>query len=323
MHFLSTYGMFLLKAVTIVVAILIVLSSIASLFIKEKSKQSGKIIIKRLNQHYDDLRHSLQEQILSKKAYKKLVKASSKKHDKHNINERLFVLDFNGDMKASAVTKFREEITALLTILSDKDKVLVRLESPGGLVNAYGLAASQLQRLRDHQIPLTVAVDKVAASGGYMMACVANTIIAAPFAIIGSIGVVSQLPNFNRWLKNHNIDFEQITAGEYKRTLTMFGENTDKDRQKAQKDVDDIHVLFKDFVSQHRSQLDLQQVATGEYWFGTRALELQLIDALQTSDDYLLEASKNHDIFLLSTKKSKNLLKRFSEAAQQTWQKVI
>ena len=109
---------------------------------------------------------------------------------------------------------------------------------------AYGLAASQMQRIRDKKLKLTVCVDKVAASGGYMMAVVADKIIAAPFAVLGSIGVLAQVPNFHRLLKKHDVDFEMLTAGKYKRTLTMFGENTDKGREKFQEDIEDTHVLF-------------------------------------------------------------------------------
>jgi serine protease SohB len=163
-------------------------------------------------------------------------------------------------------------------------------------VHGYGLAASQLLRVKEAGIRLTVSVDKVAASGGYMMACVADTIIAAPFAIVGSIGVVAQLPNFHRLLKKNDIDFELHTAGEYKRTLTVFGENTDKAREKFQADIDDVHDLFKQFVAENRSTVSIDEVSTGEYWFGQRALEKRLVDRLCTSDSYLMEKSCDHDI---------------------------
>jgi len=207
------------------------------------------------------------------------------------------VLNFHGDLRAAAVASLREEVTAVLTAAQPEDEVMVRLESVGGLVHAYGLAAAQLLRIRDRRIKLTVAVDKVAASGGYLMACVADRIIAAPFAILGSIGVIAQLPNFNRLLKKHDIDYEQFMAGEFKRTVTLFGENTDKGRHKFQEEIEVTHTLFKEFVKSHRPQLDLDQVATGEYWYGTRALEHRLADELRTSDDYLLDASASADLY--------------------------
>ena len=209
----------------------------------------------------------------------------------------MFVLNFHGDIRATAVTSLREEVTAVLTAAQPEDEVLVRLESAGGLVHGYGLAAAQLLRIRDRRLKLTVAVDKVAASGGYMMACVADRIIAAPFAILGSIGVIAQLPNFNRLLKKHDVDFEQFMAGEHKRTVTLFGENTDKGRQKFQEEIEDIHNLFKDFVRNHRPQVDRERVATGEHWFGARALDCRLVDELRTSDDYLLDASASADLY--------------------------
>lgn len=209
----------------------------------------------------------------------------------------VYVLDFQGDMKASQVDDLREAITAVLLVADKSDEVVIRLESPGGAVNGYGLAASQLQRIRDRNIPLTVCIDKVAASGGYLMACVAQQIIAAPFAIIGSIGVVAQLPNFHRWLKKHNIDVELLTAGEFKRTLTLFSENTAKGRQKFQEDIDVIHQAFKNTVLQLREQININEVATGEHWLAQDAINLKLVDSLQTSDDYLANKVDQHELF--------------------------
>jgi serine protease SohB len=217
------------------------------------------------------------------------------------------------------VASLREEITAILMVANEKDEVFVRLDSGGGIVNAYGLAASQLMRIRERNIPLTVAVDKVAASGGYMMACVANKIIAAPFSIVGSIGVVAQIPNFHRLLKKHDIDYEQFTAGEFKRTVTMFGENTEEARVKFRKEVEDIHLLFKDFITQHRPQVDIVKVSTGEHWPGIRALENQLVDELKTSDDYLLENSKNADLFEIKFTTKKSVLEKFGFQMQQLY----
>ena len=215
------------------------------------------------------------------------------------------------------VEALRREITTILTTATKEDEVLVRLSSPGGVVHGYGLAASQLDRIKDHGIRLTIAVDMVAASGGYMMACVADKILAAPFSIIGSIGAVMQIPNFHRFLKKHNIDFEQLTAGEFKRTLSLFGENTSKGREKVQEDLEDIHHLFKEFIRHHRPQVDLEKVATGEHWFGTRALELNLVDELITSDDYLFNAKEKADIYLIRFATKKSFGDKFFGKAQQ------
>ena len=222
------------------------------------------------------------------------------------------MLDFDGDIRASAVEHLREEISAVVQVARPEDEVVLRLESQGGMVHTYGLAASQLRRLKSAGIRLTVSVDEVAASGGYMMACVAERIIAAPFAIIGSIGVVGQLPNFNRLLKEHNVDFELHTAGQHKRTLTLFGENTDAARDKFQEELEDTHKLFKSFVTENRPQLEIEMVATGEHWYGTRALERKLIDIIQTSDDYLLAASKDRDIFEVHYKRRRPLQERLA-----------
>lgn len=239
-------------------------------------------------------------------------------------NEKIFVLDFKGDVYAHAVEQLREEITMVLaTAKAGKDRVIVRLESPGGVVHGYGLAAAQLVRLREAGFNLTICVDKVAASGGYMMACIANEIIAAPFAILGSIGVVAQLPNFNKLLKEHNIDYEVFTAGEYKRTVTVFGENSEEGKAKFEQELQQTHQLFKHFVENYRPQLDVSQVATGEHWYGEDALKLKLVDKLQTSDAYLLEQLLKHDIYIVNTRKKPTLGEKLGLQAAQIAQSIV
>lgn len=290
MEFLAQYGMFALKTITLVIAILIVAVGLLSLGHKPRSK----VQIKSLNKDHHEIETLMQKEVLGTKK-KKAKKDKQKKPS-------LFVIDFIGDIKASQVEQLRAEISAVLSIAAKEDEVMIRVESPGGSVNGYGLAASQLQRIRDRAIPLTVCIDKVAASGGYLMACVAEKIIAAPFAIIGSIGVVAQIPNFHRLLKKNDIDVELLTAGEYKRTLTMFGENTKDGRQKFQEDIDAIHQQFKEYVLSNRSQLDISQISTGEHWLAKDALDLKLVDCLQTSDDYLMEKIKTHQCFQIIVK---------------------
>lgn len=246
---------------------------------------------------------------------KKIPKKKNKKKDSKRPS--LYVIDFHGDIKASQVEQLREEITAVLSVATSEDEVLIRLDSPGGVVNSYGLAASQLQRIRDRKIPLTVSIDKIAASGGYLMACVANHIIAAPFAIIGSIGVVAQIPNFHRWLKNHNVDVELLTAGEYKRTITMFGENTEKGRKKFQEDLEKIHAAFRKYVAANREQLDMDQIATGEHWLATDALDLKLVDKLATSDEYLIDKLAGYKVFKLAIPPKTSLANKLLKPAMR------
>ena len=238
----------------------------------------------------------------------KAIQKNRKKQKKRK--PKAFVLDFLGDIKASAVPSLREEVTAILDVAKKNDQIVLRLDNHGGVVHEHGLAASQLARIRQKKINLVVVVDKVAASGGYLMACVANKIYAAPFAILGSIGVIAQLPNFNRLLDNYGVDFEQVTAGQYKRNVTMFGKNTDEDREKLKDQLEEIHSLFKSSVNEYRPELNLDKVATGEYWYGTRALELGLIDEIKTSDELLLEMSKKYEIFSVKLKIKQPLKKR-------------
>ena len=282
---------FTAKVFIVMIVILLLLAGILALIGRHKHKANGSIIIENLNEKYKKMKQHLSEVLLKPKEFKKYLKVqkSIDKKDQAMPSDKknIFVIHFDGDMKASAVTGLREEVTAILTVAKSTDEVVVCIESGGGVVHGYGLAAAQLLRIRDKGLHLTAIVDKVAASGGYLMAVVAHKIIAAPFAIIGSIGVIVQLPNFHRLLKDKHIDFEQITAGSFKRTLTLFGQNTEEGREKLHQEIEAIHGLFKNLVYEYRTHLDIEKVATGEHWLGKQALALNLVDELNTSDDYL------------------------------------
>ncbi|MCU8036209.1 MAG: protease SohB [Shewanella sp.] len=320
MEFLYEYGMFLAKAVTIVVAIVAVIIVVLASTVKHKSDK-GELRITNLSEELEELKHGLKEELLSKKqfkAYEKQLKADEKAKDKaadEACTGKVFVIDFKGSIDAAEVASLREEISAIIAIAEKGDEVVVNVESGGGMVHGYGLASSQLDRLRQADIPLTVCVDKVAASGGYMMACVANKIYAAPFAIVGSIGVVAQLPNFNRLLKKHEIDYEQHTAGNFKRTLTVFGENSDEGRQKFQEELEETHVLFKAFVGKYRPELDLVKVATGEHWYGQQAIELGLVDAISTSDDVIMSLATERTVYKMRYQVRKKLADKIAHGA--------
>ena len=337
LEFLYEYGLFLAKTITFVIAVVAIIIAIASSAMKQGGKK-GELEIIDLSEQYIEVEEDIIHQLLSKeelkekekkdkKAEKEQAKIDKKDHkdgsDEKKAIPRLFVVDFNGSIDAKEVGSLREEISAILTVAQPSDEVFVRLESGGGMVHGYGLAASQLDRVRQRNIPLTASVDKVAASGGYMMACVANKIVSAPFAILGSIGVIAQVPNFHKLLKKNNVDFEQFTAGEFKRTVTMFGENTDKGREKFVEELEDTHVLFKNFVSEHRPSLDIAKVATGEHWFGTQAKELGLVDEIQTSDDYLQARCKSHKLVQIKYATKKGLAEKFSKAASLSFDSII
>jgi len=308
-EFLIEYGMFLAKLLTVVLIILFAIGVIIFIILRAKG-DSEQLNIKNINEKYEAMSLMLNSQVLGKKEFKKYLKIQKQNHKEKDKTvsvekKNIYVLKFKGDIKASTVSSLREEITAILTIADKRDEVVVILESGGGTVHGYGLGASQLKRIRDKEIMLTVAVDKVAASGGYMMACVANNIIAAPFAVLGSIGVLAQIPNFHKLLKKMDIDFEQITAGDYKRTLTMFGANSDQDREKFKEELEETHHLFKEFVKENREIIDIHKIATGEHWYGKRAIELNLVDELITSDDYLSTAAKQANIFEIKYERKK------------------
>ena len=299
MEYVFDYLSFLAKAVTIIAALVVII--VAAGARRSHRPSEGRIQVIRINDRLRALRSTVQHAVTPAARRKKLTRQENReqKRERKTVPDRtrVFVVNFNGDFAASQLDCLRNEITAILTSAQDGDEVVVRIESAGGLVHAYGLAASQLARVKEKGIRLVAAIDKVAASGGYMMASVADMIVTAPFAIVGSIGVVAQLPNVHRFLKKRDVDVELLTAGEYKRTLTVFGQNTDSGRAKFQEEIEDIHALFKAFVGDHRPDIDLDAVATGEAWYGQRAIERKLVDQLCTSDEYLVAACDDKDVF--------------------------
>tara|TARA_B100001109_G_scaffold74522_2_gene61080 strand:+ start:20569 stop:21615 length:1047 start_codon:yes stop_codon:yes gene_type:complete len=337
LEFLYEYGLFVAKAVTLVIAFIVVVSTIVGLASKQKHGK-GQLEIVSISEQLKDITNYAKQVLLDKNALKKLAKeqkkeakAKNKAKNKAKITEqgeeseksRLYVIDFKGSMDANEVEHLREEITAILCVANKEDEVLVRLESGGGVVHGYGLAASQLQRIKEKGLKLTIAVDKVAASGGYMMACVADKLLASQFAYIGSIGVLAQLPNFNKLLKKNDIEFEQHTAGEFKRTLTVFGENNDEGRAKFKEEIEEIHVLFKDFVQSQRPDMDIDKVATGEYWPGVKAKSLGLIDDITTSDDYILSHYPAREIFSVKYAVKKNVAEKLGMSAANVVERVF
>jgi serine protease SohB len=344
-EFLLDYGLFLAKIATVLVAIVALLVVIKSVG-RKNHLAKGELEVINLTEKHKDIVEQLESYVHDEaylkardKTDKKSEKAKNKaaaKEMKKAVKEgkleakrepHLFVLNFNGSIDAKEVAALREEVTAILAIAQDGDEVLLKLESGGGMVHGYGLASSQLDRLKSANLKLTISVDKVAASGGYMMACIADHLVSAPFAIVGSIGVIAQLPNFNKLLKKHDIEYEQLTAGEFKRTLTIFGENTDKAREKFKQELEETHGLFKDFIRERRPSLDVDSVATGEHWFGTQALALGLVDEIKTSDDLIVQACQNKKVLAISYVQKKKLTDKLAgvagEAAENVFMKLL
>jgi len=317
-EFLFEYGLFLAKTVTFVVAVVFVVGVAAAA--SKKARESGGLVVTSLNDRYRSMIDTLRDAVLPKKALKAFArtrKAESKAKEKSGEQRpRVFVIDFHGDIKATGVASLRKEVSAVLALATAEDEVLLRLENYGGMVHEHGLAAAQLVRIRDKGIPLTVTVDRAAASGGYLMACVANRIVAAPFAVVGSIGVLAQIPNFHRMLDQHGVTVEQLKAGRFKRTVTMFGENSDADRDKLREELEDVHRLFGQLIVDYRPEVDLEKVATGEHWYGRRALDLGLVDELATSDDVLLDRLQTADLYKVQWKGRKKLAEKVAAAVE-------
>ncbi len=322
MDSLIELGMFALKTLFVVGGIGAVLILLFQLGSSRGRNTRSQLEVEKLNARYRSFKRYMQSHLLAKKEFKTLVKGEKKTRKKEGPKDRrIFVLDFHGDIRAAQTHSLREEVTAILLAGKAGDEVVVRLESGGGLVTHYGLAASQLARIKAQGLKLVVCVDRVAASGGYMMACVADRILAAPFAVVGSIGVIAQVPNFNKVLKRHDVDYREVTAGEFKRTVTVFGEITEPGFQKFKEQIEDTHRLFKSFVQAHRPRLDIAKVATGEYWYGTQALEKGLVDEIVTSDDYLFQHYEDADLFRVEYRGRKKLIERVSDSFSESLHK--
>ena len=325
MEILIEYLIFLLKVFTIALAITLPLLIIIG-STKGKSQPKGTLSIVNLSDKFEEMGNAVKGSLMNAKELKKFNKDLSKvkkKKDKAEKEDTVFVLNFNGDIQASEVEKLKQEINAILLSDSDCKEVVLRVESGGGSAYAYGLCAAELKRLVDNDINLTVCIDKVAASGGYLMSCVASKIIAAPWAIVGSIGVIAQLPNFHRLLQKNSIDFEMHTAGAFKRTLTTLGENTEEGREKFKSDLEDLHIIFKNFVKEQRPQVDTDIVATGEVWQGEEAVKVGLVDSLETSDNYLVNLSKEAKLFEIQFVEKKNLSERLAFSMQLIIEKSV
>ena len=333
---LTGYGIFILEILTI----LLVIAAIVAMIISAKQRNAthhGELVVTDLSEEFketikhlrdfqlseEELKQAEKAEKKAKKQEAKALKAKLKNSEKETPKPCVYVLDFKGDISASETTALREEISAIINVAKADDEVLLRLESPGGVVHGYGLAASQLARLKQKGIKSTVAVDKVAASGGYMMACVADRIVSAPFAIIGSIGVVAQIPNIHRLLKKHDVDVDVMTAGEFKRTVTVLGENTEKGKQKFQAELEETHQLFKQFVSQNRPCIDIDKIATGEHWFGQQAIDLKLVDEISTSDDLILEKIKEKHVVSVKYRLKKSLIKKLGRQAEESAVNIV
>lgn len=318
----SQYALFLAEIVTLALAVIALIAVLAALS-RRRRKEEGRIEVIDVNRRLEAAGDGVEAARLSGRPRQALIRRRRRERkarlEQAGAESCFYLLDFKGDLRASAFAALREEINVILQVAKPGDEVLLRLESGGGLVNRYGLAAAQLLRLRKEQLPLTVMVDAVAASGGYLMAAAADRIVASPFALIGSIGVIAQLPNFHRWLRERNIDWEQFSAGPYKRTLSLFGENTEAGRAKLREELDEIHAHFRAFVHERRARLDMEKVATGEAWLGSRALELGLVDELATSDDIIRGACRRGRVLQLKYAARLPLPERLRISAQSAW----
>ena len=312
MDYLYDISLFFLKSLIIVVGLLIVILIPMIQSQKKKASKKKKLELENLKDRFKPYIQEFYQTYLNKKNYKNYLKQLKKEKPPEKEKPNSFLISFTGDKMATQVESLRDEVSLILKIAKPEDEVILLLESPGGAVASYGLAASQLVRLRD-KLKLTICVDTVAASGGYLMASTGHQIISAPFALIGSIGVLFQTPNIHEFLKKRDISFEEVTAGKYKRTITPFGKITEEKKQKLQEQIDLVYLQFKNFLKEYRKDLDFEKVATGEVWLGAEALKLHLVDKIQCSDDYIMEALKTRNVYKIKLKEEKKLWEKFTK----------
>jgi serine protease SohB len=314
MAFWLDIAAFLVKALIIVAAIGSLAILIARLARSGEAKES-EIKIRSLNERYDDMSDAMDGALLDKKERKARLK-TRKKEDKAAAKarrgqapgKRIYVLGFKGDLRATAVKRLGSEIDAvLIAARPGTDEAVIRIESPGGTVTGYGLAAAEILRLREHKVKVVASIDQVAASGGYMMACAADRIVAAPFAVVGSIGVVAPVPNLHRLLQKNEIDFEEMTSGQFKRTVSVLGEITPAGREHFRGKLEDTHEAFKAHVAQCRPEVDMAKVANGDHWLAREALGLALVDEIMTGDELLFRARDSARLYEVSTEPRKTL----------------
>ncbi len=317
MAFWLDIASFAVKALLIVAALGALAALLARLTRRDLRRGGREIEVHSLNERYDQMRDELDAEILDRKERRSLAKSRAKARKREAARaatptaRRVYVLGFKGDLVASAVKRLAREVDAVLTVARPStDEVVLRLQSSGGTVTGYGLAAAEVSRLRDRKIKVTVSVDQVAASGGYMMACAADKIVAAPFALVGSIGVVAQAPNLHRLLKKNDIDYEELTAGEFKRSISVLGEITPAGRAHFLGKIEDIHTAFKSFVAERRPAADLARVANGDVWLASEAVSLGLVDALSTGDDLIFRLKDEARLFEVATAARKTLLQQ-------------
>ena len=292
----------ILETVFLILSIVVVLAAVAAAVLlilrimsanrAERRESDSDLQITDLGKQLAERANKVKRRLMPKKERKELAKRSKAEASTENYNSTVFVIDFRPKLRAREVETLRKEVDVITQLATPRDEVLVRIDSPGGTVTGYGHAASQLLRIHNIGVPLTICVDEIAASGGYMCAAVADKIVAAPFAFIGSIGVVAGIPNFVGLMNKLGVRYFELTAGENKRTLTPFSEPTPEKQAVEQQRLEAIHRAFKELIKKRRPNLDIDRVADGNYWLAVDAKELGLVDMIQTSDEYLLEQAR-------------------------------
>ena len=183
----------------------------------------------------------------------------------------------------------RQVIGDLESLVEDPgiQAIVLRVDSPGG-----GAAASQeifeyIRGIQEEGLPLVVSMGSVAASGGYYIACTADTIFANPGTLTGSIGVVMSFTNLEELFGKIGLDFEVIKSGRFKDTGSWSREMTDAERALLQGTIDDIHAQFVEAIAEGRGmEYDaVAALADGRIFSGRQALEAGLVDRLGTLED--------------------------------------
>lgn len=259
--------------------------------INESSGNNGEgVVFKNLSNEYSSIEDSYDSVLINKPIVDKSINLNDVVQEgAHNV----FVIDYVGSMMASEVVYLTAKIDAIILKSNKDDEVVINITSPGGAVSGYGLVASQIKRLKTAGLKITATVDTVAASGGYMAAVVSDEIIAAPFAMVGSIGVVANVMIYEELLKNIGIQTNVYTSGDSKRTVVPSRVPNAEEEAKLEAQLEEIHSRFKDHVLSFRPDIDEDKVFTGQAFLAADAINFGLVDKIGTSDELLLNLYKD------------------------------
>ncbi len=207
-----------------------------------------------------------------------------------SIGEKVAVLDITG-----IITKSDSTIKLIHAYRDDPNvkAIILRINTPGGSVAPVQEIFSELRKLEK---PIVASMGSTAASGGYYIACAADTIVANPGTLTGSIGVIMQFTKIKGLYEKVGLEHQVIKSGKFKDSGSMFRDLSEDDIAVLQETVDDVYNQFVDAISESREDIltreQIVSLADGRIFSGRQALEHKLIDKLGNLQDAIIVAGE-------------------------------